>query len=91
MHSGIKNSLLLLFSPAVLTVLPGLDVHLAHALPHANVLGGGVVLQGTPEEGPAAEAGCGPVVNMAGRWFSTNLKGCNCRKVLIFLSSNAIG
>ena len=65
--------------PAVLTVLSGLDVHLAHALPHALVLGGGVVLCGgglerPPKKCPAAEAGCGPIVNVACCRLITNLK-----------------
>ena len=61
--------------PAVLAALPGLDVDHAHALPHAPVLGGGVALKWPPKECPAAEAGHGSVVDMAGSRLITNLNG----------------
>ena len=65
------------FLPAVLTVLPSLEVHLAHSLLPADILCRGLVLQRSSEEGSAAEAGGGSIVDMASCRFHTNLHNDN--------------
>ena len=58
----------------MLTVSSRFDVDLTLVLLHALVSLEGVVLQGSPEESPAAKARGGSIVNVASRWLITNLK-----------------
>ena len=66
--------------PAVLTVFPGVDIDVAGALTSADILGSRLVLQWSPEECPAAEAGGGPVVNMSCRPLSADLQEYSSQK-----------
>ena len=73
--------------PAVLTVLPRLNIDLAGALPSADVLCCSLVLQGSSEECSAAEAGDGPVVNMSSSSLPAYLVGkCQYINVVINIS-----
>ena len=59
--------------PAVLTILPCVDVDVAGALTSADVLCRRLVLQGPSEEGATAEAGRGPIMNMSRCSLAANL------------------
>ena len=60
--------------PAKLTIFPSPQVNLAVAGPPAHVGGGCLVLDGPPEERPAAEAGHRPVVDVLGGGLVADLQ-----------------
>ena len=60
--------------PAKLTIFPSPQVNLAVARPPAHVGGGCLVLDGPPEERPAAEAGHRPVVDVLGGGLVADLQ-----------------